>query len=168
MAGIFSFKCSSCGVVHEGSPSFSFEAPSPYLEQSEEIKARGKLGTDLCHYEDDEGHHYFVRVLLEIPIHGVSESFLWGVWSSLSKESFAHYVETYENPDLEKTYFGWLCNYLPHYKGSYAFASDVHPRANGTRPYITLHEKEHELFHDFKNGISIEKAQTIAELCLHG
>jgi hypothetical protein len=90
MAGIFSFKCSCCGKLHEGSPSFGFKAPDPYLDQTEEIKEKGKLGDDLCYYEDEDGVHYFARTIIEVPIHGVSEPFMWGVWVSLSKESYEH------------------------------------------------------------------------------
>ena len=58
MAAIFSFKCSCCGELHEGSPSFGFRAPDPYLEQSDEIQEKGELGSDLCFYEDEDGEVY--------------------------------------------------------------------------------------------------------------
>jgi len=169
MAGIFSFKCESCGKTHEGSPSFSFKTPSSWLEQSEEvIRANGKISDDLCFYEDEEGWHYFARVVIEIPIIGVSKPFLWGVWVSLSEESYEHYVETWNEPDTEKTYFGWLCNRFPYYENTYALAADVHPRPGGLRPFICLHKTTHELYNDFINGLSIEKAQTIAQVAQHG
>ncbi len=168
MAAIFSFKCSCCGEFHEGSPSFGFRAPDPYLEQSEEIQDKGELGSDLCFYEDEDGIHYFARVVLNVPIIGVQEPFLWGVWVSLSKESYDHYIETYDNPDMERIYFGWFSNYLPWYSNTYALATDVFHRNGGDRPYLELHEVENELYNDFKNSISIEKAQEIAEKCMHG
>jgi hypothetical protein len=168
MAGIFSFNCSGCGKIHEGSPSFAFEAPDPYLEQSDQVKEKGKLGSDLCFYEDEQGYHYFVRVIIELPIHGVSEPFMWGVWVSLSEESYNHYVETYDEPDVSRIYFGWLCNYLPYYENTYALATNVHPREGGDRPLLSLHESDHELYSDFVNGMSIQKAQEIAEKCMHG
>lgn len=167
MAGIFNFKCSCCGKIHEGSPSFSFHAPAPYLEQSDEVKNQGKLGSDLCYYEDSEGCHYFIRVVLEVPIHGVEEPFLWGVWVSLSESSYRRYVETYDDPDTADCYFGWFCNYLPCYENTYALKTDVHPRANGERPYIVLQDSSHQLELDFHRGISIAKAQEIAEQCMH-
>lgn len=167
MAAIFSFKCSSCAEIHEGSPSFSFRAPDPYLEQKKSVQDAGELGTDLCWYDDQDGRHYFIRVCLEIPIHGVSEPFLWGVWVSLSEQNFRRYVETYDAPDTTDRYFGWFCNYLPYYKGTYALKTQVHPRAGGTRPYIVLEETEHPLSVDFHSGISIERAQEIAEAVMH-
>ena len=168
MAGIFSFKCAQCGETHEGSPSFGFKAPDPWLQQPDEVKAKGEIGDDLCKYTDEDGEHYFARVVLLVPIHGVEEPFMWGVWVSLSKESFDHYVETWDKPDLDRGYFGWFCSALPYYENTWSLAADVHPQAGGDRPYLNLHETDHELYRDFSNGISIQKAQHIAELCLHG
>lgn len=167
MAGIFSFKCSTCGEVHEGSPSFAFRAPDPYLEQTKEVQEAGKLSSDLCRYEDEDGVHYFIRVCLEVPIHGVTEPFLWGVWVSLSEKNFARYVETYDHPDTSDCYFGWLCNYLPYYPNTYALQTQVHPRDGNARPYIELDETDHPLSVDFREGINIEKAQEIAEQITH-
>lgn len=167
MAGIFSFKCSCCGEIHEGSPSFGFNAPAPFLEQPEQIQKKGKLGSDLCYYKDEDGFHYFIRVVLEIPIHGVDQPFLWGVWVSLSEKNYNRYIESYDDPDTSDCYFGWFCNYLPFYENTYALKADVRPRSGGDRPYIELHESSHQLAVDYHEGISIEKAQEIAEHCLH-
>jgi hypothetical protein len=46
MASIFSFKFASCDEIHEGSPSFAFCAPDPWLSQPEAVQAAGHLGTD--------------------------------------------------------------------------------------------------------------------------
>ncbi len=167
MAAIFSFRCSSCSKIHEGSPSFAFRAPDPYLEQTDEVRDAGKLSNDLCWYEDADGKHFFIRVCLEVPIHGVGEPFLWGVWVSLSEHSFDHYVETYDAPDLTKSYFGWFCNGLPYYENTYALKVLVHPRSGQVRPFIELEKSSHPLAIDFHQGISIQKAQEIAESIMH-
>lgn len=168
MAGIFCFTCSCCGKLHEGSPSFGFKFPDPLLGQTTEIKENVKAGEDLCFYADEDGMHYFARVVLNIPIHGVSEPFTWGIWVSLSKDSYEHYVKTWNEPDTSNAYFGWVCSKLPYYQNTYSLATDVHQQAEGKRSYLCLHEIENELYNDFKNGISIEKAQKIAEIAMHG
>lgn len=167
MAAIFSFRCAQCGKVHEGSPSIGFRAPDPFLEQTEEVQVAGSLSEDICWYEDDEGMHYFVRGCIEVPIHGVSEPFLWGVWVSLSKQSFDRYVETYNSPDTSDCYFGWLCNYLPYYEKTYALKTNVRPRSGKTRPLIELEATDHPLAVDLHNGLSVSRAQEIAQQVTH-
>ena len=167
MGGIFAFKCSKCGSIHEGSPSFAFDAPAPFNEQPEDVRDKGFLNSDLCTYEDEDGPHYFVRVCLEVPIHGASEPFLWGVWVSLSKESFDQYVATFEAPKNDVSYFGWFCNYLPYYEHTYALKTKVHPQQDGKRPLIELEKGDHPLQIDFHQGISVAEAQEIAEILLH-
>jgi hypothetical protein len=92
---------------------------------------------------------------------------MWGVWVSLSEESFNRYVDTYEEPDPSDNYFGWFCNYLPYYENTYALKTWVHPRIGGDRPYIELEESEHPLCIDHHRGISPERAQEIAEVAMH-
>ena len=167
MAGIFSFRCSSCGEIHEGSPSFSYRAPDTFLQQTKEVQEAGHLSSDLCEHTDEDGPHYFIRVCLEVPIHGIEQPFLWGVWVSLSKESFDRYVETYESPDVNDQYFGWLCNSLPYYPETFPIKTQVHPRIGKARPYIELEECTHPLALDYHNGITIERAQEIAEVAMH-
>ena len=110
MAAIFAFKCRSCGEVHEGSPSFAFPAPDPYVSLSEEEKASmATLDSDICTITHDEGTDLFIRAVLEIPIHGATDPFLWGLWVSVSQKSFERYLETYNDPVEGDGFFGWVC-----------------------------------------------------------
>jgi len=43
----------------------------------------------------------------------------------------------------------------------------VRPRVGGIRPYLTLEPTDHPLSVDFANGISINRAQEIAEHVMH-
>lgn len=105
---------------------------------------------------------------MKAPPASLAAPFLWGLWVPLSKDSWNHYIETYDEPEDGRTYFGWICNNLPYYKDTFPLAVDVHPRPDGQRPYLTLHELEHEFFEDFTNGITIEKAQKNGEIGMHG
>src|SRR5215217_4790318 len=116
MATIFTSKCSFCGEIHEGSPSFGFRAPDQYASLSEDQKAKmGTLTEDFCTITHEEGTDHFIRAVLEIPIHGAEEPFLWGVWVSLSEKSFNRYRETYDQPVAGEKFFGWVCNQLSPY-----------------------------------------------------
>jgi hypothetical protein len=163
MTAIFSFRCTSCYNVHEGSPSFSFNAPFQYNALSDFEKSEAHLGSDLCYIEDDR----FIRVCLEIPIIGVEQPFMWGVWVSLSQNNFERYRDTYEEPVETDEYFGWFCNVLPFYPDTLNLKTSVRPRIGNMRPYLLLEPTEHPLSMDFANGISIRRAQEIAEHVMH-
>jgi hypothetical protein len=173
MAAIFAFKCSRCDEIHEGSPSFGFRAPDHYAGLSEEQKASmGKLSDDFCMITHDEETDYFIRVLLEVPIHGVEDPFMWGVWVSLSKQNFDRYWDTFENPVAGEVYFGWVCNDIPVYPYAGDRGANVVVQAGDQRPKVFLHAKEHgpqddPLVIDQRQGISVARAQQLAEQVMH-
>lgn len=172
MAGIFAFHCKCCGELHEGSPSFGFSSPDHYASLSEEQKQRmGELSSDFCSITHDEGTNYFVRAVLEVPIHGVKDPFLWSVWVSTSERSFNHYLETYDSPVEGDGFFGWLCNSINLYPSDSPRPADVYVQSDGTRPKVVLHSSRNEadqLVIDQQHGITVERAQQLAEQAMHG
>ena len=171
MAAIFAFKCTSCGEVHEGSPSFGFLAPDQYANLSDEQKERlGTLSDDLCTISNDQGKDYFIRAVLEIPIHGVEEPFLWGVWVSASQKSYERYTNTERRVSDGEGFFGWVCNEIALYPYDGPRPSDVYLQAGGNRPKVVLHRGDPErdpLAIDQVEGISVARAQELAERALH-
>nr|WP_286576023.1 DUF2199 domain-containing protein [Pseudoxanthomonas winnipegensis] len=169
MVAIFEFTCSCCGKRHEGSPSFGYKAPMHYDVLSERDKeSLATLTDDLCEIDSPEGTDYFARVVLELPIHGVEEPFLWGVWVSLSEESFARYTSTWGEHDESDSYFGWFSNRLPYYPDTMNLKTKVRPRNGGLRPYLELEPSAHPLATHYFEGLSIQEAQRIAEEVMHG
>jgi hypothetical protein len=172
MTAIFAFKCSDCGAIHEGSPSIGYRMPDPYACLSEaERTATGTLSSDLCTIAHDERTDYFIRAVLEVPIHGIAEPFLWGVWVSLSEQSFNRYVETYDDPVEGDGFFGWVSNAISAYPLHRSRPADVFVQSGGRRPRIMLHRGDPEddpLVIDQVHGISVSRAQQIAEGAFHG
>lgn len=168
MAASFAFTCSCCGQRHEGSPSFGYRAPACYDQLSEQDKQSiAELSEDLCRIEHPEGTDYFARVVLDIPIHGVPEPFLWGVWVSLSRESFEKYTSTWGCHDESDCYFGWFGNRLPYYPDTMNLKTNVRPRNGGLRPALELQPSGHPLAIHFHEGLTAEEAQQIAEAATH-
>jgi hypothetical protein len=173
MAAIFAFKCTCCGEVHEGSPSVAFDSPWHYHSLSaDQKKSIATLSSDFCTITHDEGIDRFIRAVLEVPIEGAAEPFTWGVWVSLSANSFARYEETYDAPVAGDGFFGTLCNRLPGYPNTIALHADVRVQLDGLRPLVVLHQSKsdhaHPLETDQREGISIARAQELAELTTHG
>ena len=172
MAAIFAFTCSCCGNLHEGSPSFSFKAPDQYACLSEEQKAEvGSRTSDLCTVTHNGHTDYFIRTILEVPIEGIEEPFLWGIWVSLSEKSFHRYLETYDVPVDGDCFFGWVCNAIPNYpETARGRPADVYAQPGGKRPKVWLHHQGHEddaLVVDQNEGISVARAQWLAEQAMH-
>lgn len=171
MAAIFAFKCTYCGEIHEGSPSIGFRMPDQYASLSDEQRAAmGRWNEDLCTITHEDGVDYFIRAVLEVPIHGVDEPFLWGVWVSLSEKSFNRYVETYDDPVEGDGFFGWVCNEIRAYPFDRARPADVRVQPGRQRPKVILHRADEErdpLVIDQVHGISVARAQEIAERVFH-
>ena len=163
MSSTFSFKCSSCGEVHEGAPSFSFTSPIQYAGLTEVEKADAHLGTDVCYIKEER----FIKACLEVPIIGIDQPFMWGVWVSLSQSNFERYRKTYDQPIEEEEYFGWFCNRLPFYPDTLNLKTLAHPRSGSIRPWLSLEETDHPLSIDFYDGITMARAQEIAEYAMH-
>lgn len=172
MASIFAFQCSKCNAIHEGSPSFAFSAPAPYTRLSEEDKeAMAELTDDLCVIAHPAGTQYFVRSILEVPIHGMQEPFLWGIWVSASEQSFHRYLDSYDHPPKDPIFFGWLANHIGLYPTQRSRPADVYIQSDGTRPRVVLHCADDEmdaLVTDQHQGISVSRAQQLAEAAMHG
>lgn len=173
----FEFRCDDCGEMHRGSPSFSLHRPEHIFEVPEAERDQRVTATDdLCVIHPAEGDAdgettHWIRVILEIPILGAAEPFLWGVWVSQSKESYDRYVETYHSDQSDDSSFGWLPVHMAHYRdpdGSWpVLECQVVWGIKGKRPKIILWESDSQLYRDQRDGISWEEAIRIATPLMH-
>lgn len=163
--------CSRCGGVHEGHPlDWGFDAPIYWHALTPDERAtRGKLSEDLCVIRDEEGEHFFIRGVLPIPVTGSDEEFRYGVWTTLSEESFRRVVELWDDPERtrEPPYFGWLSNSIAGYPETLNLKAQVHTRALNLRPTIELEPIDHPLALEQRHGISTKRLQELVELQLH-
>lgn len=175
----FEFRCGCCGEMHRGSPSFAYDRPPLMPMSDEEFERRVKLSDDLCRVlppEDDPDRpwDFWLRGILEIPIHEVDEPFTWGVWVSQSQDSFERYHRTFDEDQSADGSFGWLPNTIPIYNETPDpsetdnFAADVRWGKPGQRPQIELHEVDHPLYRDQVEGISWDRAVELAMVAMHG
>jgi hypothetical protein len=107
--------------------------------------------------------------VLEIPIVGTSDRFRYGIWSSLSEKSFKRVVELWDDPARvsETPYFGWLSNSLPGYPETLNLPADVVTRETDLRPVMELHDGDHPLVAEQREGITMDRVREIAELNMH-
>ena len=164
---LFEFKCGMCGEVHLQRPAWHFAAP---IQVSAVPPAEREVRVDLT--EDDcviDEKEFYLKALLELPIIGSPNSFVWGVWLSVSAESHARFAASFTDVDRSpgEPFFGWLCNELPSYPSTQLLKTMVHVRDYPLRPWIELEPTNHPLAIDQRNGISVEKAILLTEAFLH-
>jgi hypothetical protein len=113
-----------------------------------------------------ERRDFFIRCVLEVPIHDVEEPFLWGVWVSQSEANFRYYAETFPNSPEQQT-FGYFSNRLPVYPETLSLKTQVHWRSGKHRPWVEFEPSDHPLYRDWSEGIGWERAVELASLALH-
>ena len=162
------FRCVTCGQTHDGLPDVAFDSPFHYHSLTEEQRrTRARLSSDLC---DIDHQDFFVRACLGIPIKGLEEEFVWGVWVSLSETNFRRYVEVFEEdppPAGDGPWFGWLCNRLPGYPETLSLKTSVALQPRRQRPRVTLEPTEHPLAVHQREGIALDDLLTIVGPQLH-
>jgi hypothetical protein len=150
------FSCATCGSEHDlDDISFGTAAPLQWNLFSEEERSRSLLGGDQCEINSSEGRSFYIRACLEIPIQGTDRSFTWGVWCSLSEQSYDDVSEHWNDPARSGIgpHFGWLCTKIPGYPDTAFLKTRVHQRDVGVRPSVELEATDHPLPIDQRNGI---------------
>ena len=153
--------------MHEGllQPLVAF-APDPWTcgqhpEENADLRLDGNfLSEDFCVLD---GQHFMIRGVLEIPVHGFTETFGFGCWSTLSRQNFDKYLEGFNDsayPDWGP-WGGWLCNQLAGYIGTDPEALWVHPQTDRQRPKFRIQNPAHPLAIDQEQGITPERLLAI-------
>jgi hypothetical protein len=155
--------------VHEGLPlDFAFAEPSYWDGGRSDDDF---LSSDLCVWTDDGGERsYFIRGVLLLPILGRDEHFAYGVWGSLSAESFEAALAHWDDPERvdDPPYFSWLSNSIPGYPETLNLPANVLTRALDLRPAIELlADVDHPLAEEQRAGISVARAEELAGMLLH-
>jgi hypothetical protein len=164
------YRCASCNQLHDEQP-MAFHAMAPLIWDTltkAEQAARGELGSDQCVIDEK---HFFIRGLIHIPVHGLEEPLVWGVWVSLSLKSFLRASELWTTPgrEAEPPYFGWLSTDLaPRYPSTLQLKTMVQTREVGLRPLITLEPTDHPLAVEQREGISRQRLEALWASLLHG
>jgi hypothetical protein len=151
------YKCASCGVVHDELPDIGATYPDPYFGVPEDERSvRVQLTGDTCVIDED----YFIRGVIEIPIHDYPEKFGFGVWVSQKRENFLAYRQNPESTALGP-FFGWLCTKIAYFSEStWALKTRAHFREK-LRPSIEMQPSDHPLSILQRDGMSLDDAWRI-------
>jgi hypothetical protein len=153
--------CAVCGGTHDVLPAVAFSSPCYYDWATDGEKQRDfELTSDTCVWRDEDQEHFFVRCVLDVPILGADDVLSFGVWSSLSADSFERYLAGWDDPFRSQsgTMFGWLSNRIPEYPDTVALSCDVVPRDNGLRPQLFLTDEANGFAKLQRQGIARDDA----------
>ncbi|MDG6102454.1 DUF2199 domain-containing protein [Dactylosporangium aurantiacum] len=160
--------CTCCGQDLGDVPSmWSFSAPDTWGVPG--VGGASFLEEELCFVElpELEEQHFFIRALIEVPIHGVRDALTYSVWVSLSAAGFARAVEQWEDPQraAEPPFFGQLANRIPGYPETLRLRVRVHTRPPGLRPLVEVRAHEHPLAAHQRDGIAAHELTAVAAVC---
>jgi len=149
--------------------SYAADFPDSYswLNQKER-KERALISSDQCIIDNEK---YFLRGLVELPIIGFNECFLWGVWACIWKEPFDEIGKHWETPGRDKLigpYKGRLNNGLSEYTPTtFNLKCTIRIQPIGSRPLFFIDEPGHPLAIEQRDGIALERVQQIASALIH-
>ena len=153
--------CSSCDLEHDGI--FHLGSPAPWHwdgpiapEPNDALRIDGDfLSDDLCVID---GTDFFVRGVLEIPVHGSEQPFGFGSWSTLSRANFELYVASLDGAliDEDAIWTGWFATWPKPFASPVNQPCWVEPQSGRLRPLIWLEDETHPLAQAQRDGITID------------
>ncbi|WP_394841325.1 DUF2199 domain-containing protein [Pendulispora brunnea] len=153
------YQCAVCRSVHVDLPDIGADKPDSWWDVPEEQRERRvQLTSDTCIIDNE---HFFIRGVIEIPIHHEPGRFGFGVWVSQKKENFEHYLQNFDSDEIGP-FFGWLCTSISYYPGGTLHLKTMaHFRGKGLRPLIMVEPTEHPLSVHQRFGLPVETAWDI-------
>jgi hypothetical protein len=154
----FRYKCASCDQVHEGLPDITFDMPDICHDADAKVRSESVLLTsDFCIME---GRHYFVRCVMEAPVHGFAQRFGWGVWCKVDWKTYKLCWDRFEESDNSTVppAKGTLANNLRRYADTLGRSCTIHLQNDRMRPLAFLDNTDHLLTLHQQRGMTLEEA----------
>ncbi len=163
------FDCRVCGRHHPVLPlSHSVKAPLAALAvPRDEWERRVVISPDQCVIDE---RFYYLRGRFAIPVHGLDDPFIWGVWARLRGEDFFRMNKLWSDPlrTAEPDYPGLLNSELPLYGNTVDLRVHVRTMPVGRRPHFFPVDATHPLAVEQNLGMSMERVVEIGGTMLCG
>jgi len=146
---------------------FSVKLPHAVLSiPPDEREARIVITPDQCVIDNQT---FFLRGRFAVPVHGLEEPFIWGVWAEVSPKNFLRTHELWQTEGRERQppFRGYLNNELPLYGDTLNLEVDVQTMPVGRRPHFTVHDAEHPLAREQREGLTLARLEEINVLMQH-
>jgi hypothetical protein len=155
--------CRICQAEHHGLMDVALGKPD-FWQGAEDLAPNSALDMSDNFLSEDfcvvEGHHFFVRGVLQIPILG-SDGYRFGIgaWSTLSRDNFTRYIDTFDSGEQGGLgpWSGWFSNRIKGYPDTINLKCLVHPMSGRQRPLIELVQDGHPLALDQRRGVTFDR-----------
>lgn len=160
--------CNVCRERHEVLPlSYSVKAPLAVTAiPLDELEKRVVITPDQCVID---GKDFYLRGRIVVPVIGLDEPFIWGVWAEISPKNFIRANDFWEMPgrETEPPFPGWLNTELFLFGNTINLEVSVQTQIVGRRPHFTVSDPDHPLAIEQRDGITLQRVEEIAETILH-
>ncbi|CAN5595956.1 hypothetical protein BH10ACI4_BH10ACI4_34510 [soil metagenome] len=161
------FVCSQCGELHPIAMKYSVKVPQAAIDlPKDQLDERLVITPDQCVID---GKDFYLRGRLLVPVIGLEEPFVWGVWAEVGPTDFIRTNERWsvEGRELEPAFPGWLNTRLPLFGNTINLEVDVKTQVVGWRPQFTVRDQSHPLAREQRQGITLDRVREIAEQIAH-
>ena len=162
------FDCEVCEKHHDVLPlSYSVKAPAAMLAiPQEEWNERVVMTADQCVID---GRDFYLRGRIAVPVIGLDEPFIWGVWAEVGPKDFMRMNELWNTPgrEQEAAFHGYLNNQIYLFGDTINLRVWVETQVVGRRPHFAVVDEVHPLAIEQRDGITMGRVVEIAEMILH-
>jgi hypothetical protein len=161
------FGCSVCGERHVLPLSYSVKAPLAVGSvPPDELEPRVLITPDQCVID---GKDFYLRGRILVPVIGLDEPFVWGIWAEVSPKKFVRTNELWsvEGREQEPPFQGWLNSQLPVFGNTFNLEVSIQTQPVGHRPQFRVVDPDHPLAIEQRDGITMERIEEIAVMMLH-
>lgn len=143
-----------------------FGEPVDWEALDRPTRRRSFVDEDFCEVRYADGAvDRFIRCLLHLPVPEFGDDFRFGVWISVSEQSWDIYRKGFGGGSYQTNgCFGYLMHDIPDYPGSFLLNADVWFQPNNLRPVVELHEVEHPLVAAQRNGVDVAQVARWASM----
>ncbi len=129
------------------------------------IESQGVRGTDTCVID---GRCFYVRGRILVPIIGLPEPLIWGLWVEVSQDSFKRFGELWDVAlrEHEPPMPGQLANDIPVYPRTIGLPCRLVLKNARRRPSIEIEAGDHPLAIEQYRGITLDRIEEIASQVL--
>jgi len=139
----------------------AFDAPVNREALEDGARSTFRKNDDFCEVRRASGKtDRFIRCLLPLPVPQLSDEFCFGVWMSVSENSWNVYRDGYDSGHYEEELcFGYLMHDIPEYEGSLLLHANVVFQSGNLRPKVFLHDADHPLVAAQRDGVDVAQIE---------